>query len=81
MIQESDCVDCPNGYYCVSGSSNICPKGAYCPNGVSAPAFCPTTTYNDQEGMYSPAHCLPCPAGYFCKHDGVGDLDQQDDTG
>lgn len=80
-------MDCANGRYCddaVTGTCPAprncddtfadCPAGAYCPNGSSFYTLCPVYTYNPDVGRFSPGHCLPCPAGYFCNQEGIGDL-------
>ncbi len=43
-------VECPAGYYCVSGVQYECPPG----------------TYQDQTRKTNSTDCKPCLAGYYC---------------
>ncbi|CAM9474871.1 unnamed protein product, partial [Choristocarpus tenellus] len=58
LYLESQCVDCPSGYYCpeASTSAEPCPAGTY-------------TSYNNTEdaGPGSYPSCTECPAGYYCE--------------
>ncbi|CEM31004.1 unnamed protein product [Vitrella brassicaformis CCMP3155] len=74
---ESDCTNCPAGYYCPPNMSPpipiVCPAGSYCPEGVQAPIPCPASLYNPFTEKKSLAACIPCPAGRWCTQDGTPD--------
>lgn len=76
---ESDCVNCPLGYYCIQGTSTICPAGHYCDGNNSGatidPKECPQDTYNLLEGRQDLNECLPCAAGYYCSDTAIANLE------
>ena len=49
---QSQCKDCPAGYYC--------------PAGLTAPIACPSGTYNSAIKGTSISSCLACDAGNYC---------------
>ena len=49
-------IDCPAGYFCVSGSTFAQP--------------CPLGTYSNSTNLRRATDCTPCPGGYYC--DGIG---------
>ena len=49
-------IDCPEGYFCVSGSTY--------------PQPCPLGTYSNSTGLRRSTDCTPCPGGQYC--DGIG---------
>lgn len=49
-------IDCPPGYFCVSGSIT--------------PQPCPLGTYSNSTGLRRSTDCTPCPGGQYC--DGIG---------
>lgn len=65
-LQSSDqCTECPGGYYCVGGQSNVtgtCSPGYYCPPGTISPtAFaCPAGTYSSQSNLQDVSQVLVC---------------------
>ncbi|RUS80927.1 hypothetical protein EGW08_011308, partial [Elysia chlorotica] len=52
----ADPIDCPAGYFCVSGSVT--------------PQPCPLGTYSNSTGLRRSTDCTPCPGGQYC--DGIG---------
>ncbi|CAM9288242.1 unnamed protein product, partial [Sphacelaria rigidula] len=40
------------------------------------PIPCPVGTYNEFVLQYHLDHCLPCPSGYHCDVEGIGDYSQ-----
>ncbi|XP_077578966.1 uncharacterized protein LOC144200596 [Stigmatopora nigra] len=50
--QKEDCPTCPEGSFCVEGSSK--------------PAPCPSATFRPRKGGQALEDCWTCPAGYFC---------------
>ena len=71
-MDESDLVECTQGYYCELGTSlqypaSYCPVGYYCPQGSPDKIPCPPGTYNSANYQYSlTGDCLPCTSGYYC---------------
>ncbi|XP_071958738.1 uncharacterized protein [Antedon mediterranea] len=55
-------IDCPQGYFCVSGST--------------FPQECPAGTYGNTTNLRRSDDCSPCPGGYYC--DGVGNTEPTD---
>ncbi|KAM9299008.1 uncharacterized protein PAF06_016002 [Gastrophryne carolinensis] len=74
-LPRHGCYDCPEGFYCLAGSSNatICPKGFYCPKRTEYAAQnpCPVGTFSDVQGAADIGTCLPCPPGRFCSKPGL----------
>eukprot|EP00704_Kipferlia_bialata_P000894 g894.t1 len=70
---QSECITCPAGYYCVTGSTTYvgskCDPGHYCPEGSSTATenACPAGTYYTTTGNDSLAHCIDCPPGKYCE--------------
>ncbi len=55
---------CPEGFYCSSGTRIACPIGTYCPRkGLANALPCPPGTFN---GQVSQSSCTTCPMGYIC---------------
>ncbi|OPJ68136.1 hypothetical protein AV530_013665 [Patagioenas fasciata monilis] len=48
------------------GDCIACPAGAFCTSGTSKPVPCPLGTYRMEYGAKVAADCIPCPAGYYC---------------
>jgi hypothetical protein len=44
-----------------------CPKYFYCPEGTNIPLPCEDGTWTPWEGARSPAECIPCERGKFCR--------------
>ena len=75
-LYQSDCIRCPDGYYCpkIDESPIICPKGTVNANGyyVSERVKCVECwlgSYNDKEGGIrndSYSDCKTCPPGHYC---------------
>ena len=69
-IFESDCLVCPEGFYCKEATTTptICSEGKYCPAASSKQTACPAsyycryTIYNGR----SISKRQPCPGGYYC---------------
>ena len=63
-----DCVECPQGSFCVPGSSlpDVCPLGSYCPNGTEYPIPCPIGTLGNATGLIEEDDCIICPGGQYC---------------
>ena len=59
----SDCIDCPNGYYCpfegMSVTTELCPEGFYCPQGTSEPTLECTAGHYCPEGSDTELECEP----------------------
>ena len=55
-------IDCPPGYFCVSGSTFAQP--------------CPLGTYSNSTKLRRSTDCTPCPGGYYC--DGIGRTSPRD---
>ena len=55
-------IDCPPGYFCVSGSIT--------------PQPCPLGTYSNSTGLRRSTDCTPCPGGWYC--DGIGTTEPKD---
>ena len=75
--QPSDCLSCPQGYFCPQnptgsqGKVNACPAGNYCPTGTGSSQGTPC-----QAGYYCPAGTAlryPCPPGFYCDIAGLTD--------
>ncbi|KAK5868621.1 hypothetical protein PBY51_009620 [Eleginops maclovinus] len=69
---ESECLPCPQGWYCLAGSSSPsgrCSSGHYCPDGTAyGTQFpCPAGTYSIHIGNRYREDCLICPEGSFCQ--------------
>ena len=58
----ADPIDCPQGYFCVSGST--------------FPQPCPLGTYGNSTNLRRSSDCTPCPGGYYC--DGIGRTEPTD---
>lgn len=69
----SDCVECPEGSFCVEGSANpvVCPMGFYCVAGLKAPIPCPVGTIGIDTGLVDVLQCVPCPTGQYCDSPGL----------
>lgn len=76
---NTDCRECPAGYYCtsvVSADSDIndavmtqCPAGKYCPNKSYEVATPTSPVIACPAGYYCLAgapQAIPCPSGYYC---------------
>ncbi|XP_062329421.1 multiple epidermal growth factor-like domains protein 6 [Osmerus eperlanus] len=67
--------DCWAGFYCDHGSSRpdqtLCPTGSYCPGGSPLPLLCPAGTYSPRAGNTHLDNCSSCPAGRYCRGQGV----------
>ena len=77
---KSNCVDCPNGYYCPKGSQNYpgtkqfpCPSGTYVqPSDIKFESVhqcrvCPEGKYCSESPTISLSASLPdCPFGFYC---------------
>ncbi len=72
-MEMSDCVECPEGSFCVEGSSNpaICPMGFYCIAGLEAPIPCPVGTIGNNASLFDVLQCVPCPPGQYCDSPGL----------
>ncbi|XP_077422977.1 uncharacterized protein LOC144052618 isoform X3 [Vanacampus margaritifer] len=46
----------------------LCPEGSFCLEGTSKPAPCPISTFRRVKGGQTLEDCSICPAGYFCSH-------------
>ncbi len=63
------CSDCPEGYFCPTGTSRAqpCPVGSYNPrpaaHSVASCSRCPVGTFGDHVAAQSVAECAPCPTG------------------
>lgn len=55
---DSECRQCPDGWYSTGDKCELCPARHYCEDGVKEP--CPRNKYSDSEGA---TICKPCPAG------------------
>ena len=55
VTQQTVCMDCPAGFYCVNGDKpQICPRGKYCPVNTTADIpKCPPGTFNGNLGKES----------------------------
>ncbi|KAM8904697.1 uncharacterized protein AB9W97_008232 isoform 6-T6 [Spinachia spinachia] len=53
--EESSCVVCPTGHYCIGGVVVPCPAG----------------TYGPKVGLQRLRECTVCPAGFFCLEGGT----------
>lgn len=51
-----------------------CPPGYYCESGTDVPSKCPVGTYSTEYFGVTDADCVPCPAGYLCPNEGLGQL-------
>jgi hypothetical protein len=72
----ADCLVCPDGYYCLSGSNTkvICPRGFYCvPGSATKVTPCPEGSSNSVEGKYASTDCIACGIGYLCNKAGIAD--------
>ena len=77
LTTQSSCLDCPQGYYCPSNTSDYsiypCMIGHYCP--TSTEYFdqhpCPEGTYNNRTHATSTDDCLMCPPGKYCAGEGL----------
>ena len=73
----SACLSCPEGYYCLEGSSTYantpCTTGYYCPEGTefSTQFPCQPGTYNNESGLKALTECLDCPGGWYCEGEGL----------
>ncbi|KAM4702881.1 uncharacterized protein WCC33_011421 [Rhinophrynus dorsalis] len=62
----------PNPVDGISGAQ--CPPGYFCGPGSSTPSPCPMGTFQPYPGMTSHNSCLVCPAGKFCKGEGLASI-------
>ena len=86
MFAQSDCLQCPNGYYCPdSGMSTyehtICPYGNYCPVESSVPFRCPIGTFSASTGLFMESQCSDCTPGYYCNSTGLSEVTGPCDAG
>lgn len=68
---ESDCIVTPQGYYTISGASNLtglCDPGYFCGLGSTGPREtpCPDATYNPYYGRATSDDCSLCVSGGYC---------------
>ena len=67
---QSDCVECPAGSYCMEGADAPvqCEEGYYCPAATARDTQYPCTggTYSDTKGLTIASACTTCPTGHFC---------------
>lgn len=70
---------CKEGYYCIGGSTleaptdgvtgDLCPAGGFCLVGATSVSTCDPGKFNNFEGGWSSADCVPCWPGYYCAGD------------
>jgi len=71
--------ECQAGMFWMNNSMGCspCPVGHYCPVGTSKhPEKCPVGTYNELEGLASPADCMLCPIGTYADYEGAFQCEQ-----
>ena len=84
---QSECLPCPSGFYCGTGSSSPsscpsgsfmsggacaqCPQGSYCNSQSPTPQACQPGTFGAAPGLGSASDCTQCPAGSFCGGTGL----------
>nr|XP_029136870.1 scavenger receptor class F member 1-like [Labrus bergylta] len=68
--EESVCVVCPVGYYCVGGAAVPCPAGTYGPKEglqrLTDCAICHAGFYCLEGSSQRPTSQFLCPQGYYC---------------
>ena len=69
--KETDCITCPGGSYCETGSAKItgkCAPGYFCPSGSFSPTTQPCSAgfYRKLPGARNENDCGLCPSGSFC---------------
>ena len=80
-VTRSDEKLCEAGFYCPEGSDNSraedCRPGFYCEEGSSGPRPCPRgTSGNMPSQAQDRSECIPCPSGYYCTFEDLGDDSQ-----
>lgn len=64
---ESDCIDCPAGYYCLEDGTLVdCPTGHYCPKGETEPIECDEGKWQPLLNRIKESQCKDCAAGSLC---------------
>ena len=72
LTGQSSCTECPEGYFCVAGSTNYvsspCPAGYYCPESTefSTQYSCPEGTFSHETLRVAQSDCIDCPSGFYC---------------
>lgn len=72
-VAQSDCLPCPEGFYCPNDSNSVpseavpCPEGKYCGLKTVTPLDCAIGTYMPFKGTKYKSQCFPCQEGYECK--------------
>ena len=81
---QSECLQCPAGFYCDGEKATPCPAGHYCNKGTDnighaskAPVECPTGTHMPFEGARYESECLDCQEGYECWQAGIDGVSKQ----
>ena len=76
LTQQSDCVSCPAGFYCIGGQSSVsgkCKDGYYClgsayldmPQNDNTGGICPQGFYCPATAIMGNANPIPCPPGTY----------------
>ena len=67
-----DCQRCPAGFICTVDSTvpQPCERGYYCPYNMTRQP-CRGGTYNNDTKASDESFCMSCPAGYWCKGEGM----------
>jgi len=87
QAEQSSCIQCPSGYYCVAGSTGYstqeCPVGHYCPAGTLSNTQypCAAGKFNPQTKSQSVAACKDCSPGSYCDVTGLENPAGQCDGG
>ena len=68
----SDCQRCSPGYICTDDNTvpQPCGRGFYCPYNLDR-IPCRIGTYNNYSFAQDESYCRPCPAGYWCRKNGI----------
>lgn len=69
---ENDCLRCPAGFVCTEDNTvpQPCERGYYCPFNITRQP-CREGTFNNETKALDESWCKPCPAGYWCKGEGM----------
>ncbi|XP_077985306.1 uncharacterized protein LOC144439946 [Glandiceps talaboti] len=83
VTNAAECLECPEGYYCIRGDYPIaCEAGYYCPPGTAYDLEpCPPGTFGPIEGLARSDQCTECSGGSYCAIPGLDVVSDDCDAG